>query len=348
MKTNAEKTTEPAQQKTARRREAWPDQLKGILILSVVIGHILPGPYNTLDNPASYIFLFHLPAFFIISGYLARNDSRPFGQSILRRTKRILVPYLVYVLLIAGGQIVYAMLHGYNTKRYLNKKIPGMLLGGQDLNQFFCGALWFLTAMFVASVLFYAIEKLLPKTPLRIAAYLLLWIAAHVEAIWFIKDTGPTPWLWDVGIIGCCYMGMGKYLKDWFFHKYACAASAAVLAILLALRLLKVSGYLNGFAIELWSHTNKYPVLDFAVPLAGFILLANLAKVIPAKYAGAALSDIGRYTIPIMALHQSIIQILLVNGITNYLVLWVAAAGLPYLIGKFVIAKLKPLRLLLM
>ena len=335
-------------QKVAQRREVWPDRLKGILILSVVIGHILPGPYNTLDNPASYIFLFHLPAFFIVSGYLARGDTRSFGQSIFRRTRRILVPYIVYVLLIAGGQIVYDMFHGYNTKRYLGKKISGMLLGGQDLNQFFCGALWFLTAMFVASVLFYAIEKLLPNPPLRIAAYLLLWISAHVEAIWFVEGTGPTPWLWDVGIIGCCYMGMGKYLKDWFFHKYACIASAAVLALLLTLRLLRVSDYLNGFAIELWSHTNKYPVLDFVVPLAGFILLANLAKRIPARYIGAALSDIGRYTIPIMALHQSVIQILLVNGITNYLVLWVAAAAIPYLIGKLVIDKVEPLRFLLM
>jgi len=42
-------------------REKWLDYTKGILIILVVLGHILPPPYAVLSTPASYIFLFHIP-----------------------------------------------------------------------------------------------------------------------------------------------------------------------------------------------------------------------------------------------------------------------------------------------
>ena len=328
----------------AQAREVWLDRLKGLLILSVVIGHILPGPYNTLDQPAAYLFLFHLPAFFMVSGYLYRESDVPLGRLIAKRARRILVPYALYLLLIAGSQLAWAALNGYNTRRFWAKKIPALLLGGQELNQFYCGALWFLTASFTACALFYLVEKTAARLPVRLGIYLAFWAFAHWEAVYLIRGTGPTPWLWDVGFIGCCYMAMGRYLKPLLFRRWACAAAAVLLAVLLALRLLGVSAYLNGFAIELWSHTHRYPLLDFAVPFAGFVLLANLSRILPARGLGAALCSFGRYTIPIMALHQSVVQVCRAAGIENPLVLWVLAAGIPYLIGRFILENIPPLR----
>lgn len=49
------------------------DVLKGILILLVVIGHILPGTLQ--ENFARYfIYSFHMPVFFAVSGYLVSID----------------------------------------------------------------------------------------------------------------------------------------------------------------------------------------------------------------------------------------------------------------------------------
>lgn len=49
------------------------DAIKGVLIFTVVLGHMLLG---TLDNnPVRFlIYSFHMPAFFFISGYCVRQE----------------------------------------------------------------------------------------------------------------------------------------------------------------------------------------------------------------------------------------------------------------------------------
>lgn len=51
-------------------RIAWIDWAKALLIISMVIGH-----YSAPDMLKQYIYAFHMPAFFIISGYLYKPKS---------------------------------------------------------------------------------------------------------------------------------------------------------------------------------------------------------------------------------------------------------------------------------
>lgn len=63
---------------TKRQRETWIDVLKGIGIILVVIGHVSLG--NTLN---SWIYTFHMPLFFSVSGYLWGGKRKNFVQRIL-------------------------------------------------------------------------------------------------------------------------------------------------------------------------------------------------------------------------------------------------------------------------
>lgn len=56
--------------KTAAAYEQWIDIFKGILIIFVVVGH---GYYQKLND---IIFWFHMPLFFLISGYLFKTPER--------------------------------------------------------------------------------------------------------------------------------------------------------------------------------------------------------------------------------------------------------------------------------
>ncbi len=324
-------------------RETWLDRLKGLLIITVVIGHILPGPYNTLENWPSYIYLFHMPAFFIISGYLIKEKGLGFIPSVGAKAKRTMLPYLIYLFLIAGTQLLMAFIK--NPKFYFMKKNLKMFIqGGQDLNYFNCGALWFLTCSFFVFLFFYIIEKGLRNKWLKLVAYLILWIAAHVQSKYFIEGTGPSFLLWDVAIIGCVYLAVGYYLKKYLFDKKVLIGSFTVLIVFVTVRIMGISDYVNGFAIELWSHTYRYPILDMLIPVSGFVILANLMKLIPDGKISDVLSDIGKYTLPIMACHQIILFFLRSIKMEQTLVLWAAGVIIPYLFGKLVINKIGILR----
>ncbi|WP_270224197.1 acyltransferase family protein [Lactiplantibacillus pentosus] len=55
------------------KRIEWIDIAKGIAILAVVVGHTL-GPYNG-QLFGSLIFAFHMPIFFMLSGYLSSTPA---------------------------------------------------------------------------------------------------------------------------------------------------------------------------------------------------------------------------------------------------------------------------------
>lgn len=68
-----------------RQREVWVDWTKALLIYFVVIGHA-----SLKDLPRDLVFTFHMPAFFVISGYLYHPTDWK------KTTKRLILPVLFY------------------------------------------------------------------------------------------------------------------------------------------------------------------------------------------------------------------------------------------------------------
>ena len=67
-------------------RIRWIDITKGVAIVSVILGHTFQ-----FGNPVhAFVYSFHIPLFFIVSGYLAK----PKRADINKLSKRILYPYL--------------------------------------------------------------------------------------------------------------------------------------------------------------------------------------------------------------------------------------------------------------
>ena len=54
-------------------RILWMDVFRGLLILSVVIGHTT-GKFN------AYIYQFHMGAFFLASGFTTKQESRSYWR----------------------------------------------------------------------------------------------------------------------------------------------------------------------------------------------------------------------------------------------------------------------------
>lgn len=78
-------------------RYDWIDSLKGFAILLVVIGHL-----NFVSNELNqYIYSFHMPLFFFISGYLLSigkylNNGKFF---LRKKVHSLIMPYFLFSLI---------------------------------------------------------------------------------------------------------------------------------------------------------------------------------------------------------------------------------------------------------
>lgn len=97
------KTTE--EEKTVKQREAFFDNARFFLILLVVFGHLispLKGDSDLLNGIYTFIYLFHMPAFILISGYFSKGYDQPgYIQKVFRKT---LIPYFIF-------QIIYCFFY---------------------------------------------------------------------------------------------------------------------------------------------------------------------------------------------------------------------------------------------
>lgn len=119
------------------------DILRGFAILLVVLGHALD-PANILTDSVvwcnyTYIFIysFHMPLFFAISGFCMFNVDN-YAQFIKKKVRYILVPYFVFNIIIIPLRIVLPQFSLVSNS--IKDCIVSMLVYG--------GEIWFLYVLF--------------------------------------------------------------------------------------------------------------------------------------------------------------------------------------------------------
>lgn len=119
---------------TITQRYEWLDVAKGIAILLMILGHTsVPEPVNR------FIFAFHMPLFFIASGYCTNWGKNTFLKFLAHKSRTLLVPFFIYSALV--------LLIGVPTGQM---DLIGVLKGGWASN---CYPLWFVSILFFSLLL---------------------------------------------------------------------------------------------------------------------------------------------------------------------------------------------------
>lgn len=144
------------------------DVTKGILIIITVIGHIWQRGY--VHN---FIYTFHMPAFFVISGILlnyTRSYEKPYGRFLLSRIYSFGIPFLFIEAL---GVLTDILRHGVtlNIKGYI---FNTLIFNFNDPN------LWFIVDLFLVEIVFAALKKLFRKDEVICGVCLLLFLLSFV------------------------------------------------------------------------------------------------------------------------------------------------------------------------
>lgn len=139
-------------------RLEWVDIARGIVMLCVILGHMNVGWIKTV------IFSFHMPFFFLLSGYFQRKTK--FAPLLKSSAKRLLVPYLFtgccLIVLSCARNALKIFMQAANVQppgHLLVEWIKALLLGSGGRKDFLLihseitvGAIWFLLAMFLAQL----------------------------------------------------------------------------------------------------------------------------------------------------------------------------------------------------
>lgn len=138
------------------KREKWIDAVRGIGIILVIIGHC-----RRPEIVLKLIQSFHMPLFFFISGYLFRIKDCSFGQFFKHRLKLYIKPYIeLSVINLFIWMIIKYKSGTENLGRLFVRYLIGLAYSrGTWYWMPNCSALWFLTALFCASIIMYFIVK---------------------------------------------------------------------------------------------------------------------------------------------------------------------------------------------
>lgn len=152
----------------------WADFAKGIGILLVVLGHVLGGliqsgvlpSHGAFSFAVDYIYSFHMPFFFFLSGLFVRSSARrPFRSYLANKISVIVYPYFLWSL--ATGLLQHFVSRSNNVVSWLDlAKIPYI-----PIDQY-----WFLYVIFCMYVLFWLLYRLSVPTPIIFLVTVALYV----------------------------------------------------------------------------------------------------------------------------------------------------------------------------
>lgn len=132
----------------------WLDVCKGLTMLLVIVGHCLPYELRV------YIFSFHMPLFFILSGYTIKetNSIKDLFNSTLKDLRRLLVPTVIVMII----EMVYnIMISNHSLKTGGMIFLKSLMYGDSKLGENYVGFMWFTFALLITKLAYRVVSMII-------------------------------------------------------------------------------------------------------------------------------------------------------------------------------------------
>ena len=271
------------------------DILKGILIVFVILGHITKIPYFDW---------FHMPLFFMISGYLLKVPEKgKCGLWIAKRAETLLIPYISYY-------FVFLLLE---YKEISFGDIKSLIVSGKGLVGIF-GVWWFPLCLLISSVILVNLINYMTEKQIRWILSVLYFSAIIISNVIKFTDSNLlflVPWNLDVCLLTVPYMAIGYYYKknqvaigEKLFRKSSFFAALFIIGVFIAIDVLGIYQYT--FRMKYSQYTNF--ILAFLIPLAASVVLYKMVEWIVGSRLQGILAEFGKISMVLMYVHNFVIH----------------------------------------
>lgn len=281
-------------------RHKWIDRWKGLLILLVVFGHAVGAAGNLSEGFTAdvllkvrhFVYLFHMPAFFVLAGmcwnpFVGRDGIDGVKRFLCRRSFRLMVPYLIFGVI---SWCVFDVMNG--TWNELPGQMRHLIIAD---GQYKCNSvLWFLPVMFTVllfSLLFDSVFCRLSEKIVQVSIGGVVVIDFFVFFILRYNHIGDLP-LMPLNISKyLCFFMIGRMMKE------NIPVVRSVLFVFLVFVL----------CVPVFVHYNTRPFLGYSMWMAqgisGALVSAAIVRAMPDKWF-VWLEWIGAMSMGIMLIHK--------------------------------------------
>jgi fucose 4-O-acetylase-like acetyltransferase len=315
-------------------RKLWVDIAKGLGILAVVLGH--SGDPTTHH----YLFWFHMPLFFYLSGYLFKplQNRSQFLPWLKKRTFQLLVPYLSFLFTITLVRYVVKIWTGDFNLKWIVVDFLRIIYGGEVMGAIY-GSFWFITCLFVTQVLFVVILLTVRQRSVQVLCLLLAFLTAHIEVWSGLGTSIRFPWGIDIALLTLLYYGLGYFSRSSLekILQYR-PLTLSLFAAASALVGLDLVGFLD-YELDLKLHVYHNLLLDVLIPLLLTLIVCKIASMFSAERIGQWLASLGASSLPIVYLHIPINWWITGTWFDHPLVFTLIGILFPFALTKLILEK---------
>ena len=272
----------------------WIDNAKGYGILLVIMGHLaVPAMMKKT------MYSFHLPLFFLISGYVFNEKKYPFVTFLKRKIKTMVKPYFTLGLVLVLFTYLLMFLDG---KSGLSDYFA---LFGKFLIQKRMWTLWFIASLFFLNLMFYPAKVHLTKRQL---AFLTV-VFPVLGLVYYRLGGNALPRNVDVCFMAFPFFYIGNLLKEnGLLEKMASLPlHKKILLFILFVFLNLCTVYANlrfsGDTLEMFGSQYGIPLISYVSAFSGAFAVLCFSCMVDS----AIVRYVGKNSLIYLALHQKII-----------------------------------------
>ncbi len=289
------------------QRDKYVDVVKGIGIISIVIGHSswIINLKNMEIPIGPFVYLYHLAIFFFCSGYLYNAQENNIWNFIVKKIKGLYIPFVKYSFVYLLVRNLFVKLGILDAELYL----PGdFIIAGTNILTFnslggFLSAFWFLPVMFIAMIMYASIFIFAKKLPIKIANTVEIVSYILIGVIGLLTTERQFGLLYNMQIsyLMVPVIGMGYIFKE---KKAVFDRAINVVGLI-------ISGCILGYVLSLdigIIELSKFMIINkwlfYPVTMIGIWFCLSLAKILcKSKTIEKVMAYVGENSYAIMAFH---------------------------------------------
>ena len=282
----------------------WIDTCKAYAMILVFYGHLwyFKLPNNTeISLQIKLIYAFHMPLFFVLSGFLYKSNTKEFRTFIKNKFFTRIIPYVAFNLLLLICLIPLDILtHEFSWKGFIFT-ISSLIRGQPSIN----GITWFLICLFTTELIHFFLSGKIKTYKSQIIAFIIFYIVgiivtSKIDLVSTLTGIAPNFWYIHEALVAYPFFLIGVILNQIRLFEFTSKLPVKYIYLILSAIVLLLTFNLNYKRVIMAGSQHGHPIWFLVTAIAGTFFLIFLSQITPKN---SFLLFLGRNTLVLLGLN---------------------------------------------